>query len=170
VAMSVARLRNLLFELRPRVLDREGLAPALRSYLEEVGRDGGLTCRLRNDMRSDPPSETRTILYRIALEALVNVRKHAVASRVDVSLEERDGGYFVRIRDDGRGFSPDGPSVPLSGHLGLTAMRERAELAGGWWTAASRPGEGTLIEFWVPACPAPDPAVQTDLDARIPVA
>ena len=151
VVTSIARLRHLLFELRPPVLDREGLAPALRMYLEEVARDSGVTFQLSNRFDHEPPPETRTILYRIALEALSNVRKHAAAGSIDVILEEIDCGYLVRIRDDGAGFVMDPLSDPMPGHLGLTAMRERAELAGGWWRAASSPPAGTTVEFWLPA-------------------
>jgi PAS domain-containing protein len=54
-----------------------------------------------------------------------------------------------QIDDDGDGFDPpDGGPVP--GHLGLTAMRERAQIAGGWWKMESRPGSGTSISFWLP--------------------
>lgn len=151
IVMSIARLRHLLFELRPPVLDREGLAPALRMYLEEVGRDVRLTYTLENGFSSEPSMEIRTILYRIALEALTNVRKHAGAHRVQVVLDETDGGYLVHVRDDGKGFALNAASDPLPGHLGLTAMRERAELAGGWWRASSTPGTGSTIEFWLPA-------------------
>jgi signal transduction histidine kinase len=151
VVTSITRLRHLLFELRPPVLDREGLAPALRMYLEEASRDGAVTFQLSNRFETEPPPETRTILYRIALEALSNVRKHAGARSIHVILEEFDRGYLVRIRDDGAGFVMDPLSDPLPGHLGLTAMRERAELAGGWWRAASAPGAGTTVEYWLPA-------------------
>jgi signal transduction histidine kinase len=151
VVTSIARLRHLLFELRPPVLDRDGLAPALRMYLDEVSRDAGVTFQLSNRFDSEPPPDTRTILYRIALEALSNVRKHAGARSIDVILEQIERGYLVRVRDDGAGFVMDPLSDPLPGHLGLTAMRERAELAGGWWRAASAPDAGTTIEFWLPA-------------------
>jgi len=150
VVLSVARLRHLLFHLRPPVLDREGLAPAIRMYLDEGLRDSPFTYGMENRFGSEPEPDTRTILYRIAQEALNNVRKHARASRVDVLLEELRGGFLVRIQDDGQGFDLDGASGPVPGHLGLTAMRERAELAGGWWRASSTPGEGTTIEFWLP--------------------
>jgi signal transduction histidine kinase len=151
VVTSIARLRHLLFELRPPVLDRDGLAPALRMYLEEMSRDSGVAFRLSNNFDVEPPPEARTILYRIALEALSNVRKHAAARSIDVILEEFDGGYLVRIRDDGAGFAMDPLTDAQPGHLGLTAMRERAELAGGWWRAASSPRAGTTVEFWLPA-------------------
>lgn len=155
VVLSVARLRHLLFHLRPPVLDREGLAPAIRMYLDEVLRDCSLGYGVENRFESEPAPEIRTILYRIAQEALNNVRKHARATRVDVQLEECKGGFLVRIEDDGRGFGLDAASGPLPGHLGLTAMRERAELAGGWWRGSSIPGEGTTIEFWLPSDKSP---------------
>jgi signal transduction histidine kinase len=151
VVTSIARLRHLLFELRPPVLDREGLAPALRMYLEEMSRDSGVAFQLSNGFDHEPPPEARTILYRIALEALSNVRKHAAAGSIDVILEEFEGGYLVRIRDDGAGFAMDPLTDAQPGHLGLAAMRERAELAGGWWRAASSPRTGTTVEFWLPA-------------------
>ena len=66
-----------------------------------------------------------------------------------VQLEERDGGYVVQVRDDGKGFDPGVQTVP--GHLGLPAMRERADLAGGWFRIESAPGEGTVVEAWIPA-------------------
>ena len=109
VVHSVARLRHLLFHLRPPVLDREGLAPAIRMYLDEVLRDSPITYGVENRFESTPGPETRTILYRITQEALNNVRKHARAHHVDVLLEESHGGFLVRIQDDGQGFDLDGP-------------------------------------------------------------
>jgi signal transduction histidine kinase len=67
----------------------------------------------------------------IALEALNNVRKHAGASEVHVLAESREGGVFVRVRDDGGGFTQTGEDDWTPGHLGLLTMRERAELSGG---------------------------------------
>jgi signal transduction histidine kinase len=148
---TIGRLRHLLFELRPPALDREGLTAALREYLERMGEEDGPAYSLDDRLVGEPETEARVIVYRIAQEALMNVRKHARASTVDVSLDERDGGVFVSIRDDGQGFSPDNARVGLPGHLGMTAMRERAEMAGGWLKILSRPGSGTSIDFWVPA-------------------
>jgi PAS domain S-box-containing protein len=146
---SIDRLRHLMFDLRPINLDRAGLAAALRAQLERIRSDVGLEFEVENRVTSEPPSETRFILYRIAMEALVNVRKHARAHRVQVRLADVNRGWHVQIDDDGDGFEPpNGGSVP--GHLGLTAMRERAQIAGGWWKMESRPGSGTSISFWVP--------------------
>ena len=138
-----------MFDMRPINLDRAGLAASLRAQLERIRSDVGLEFDVENRVTSEPPSETRFILYRIAMEALVNVRKHARAHRVQVRLADVNHGWHVQIDDDGDGFElPNGGSVP--GHLGLTAMRERAQIAGGWWKMESRPGSGTSISFWLP--------------------
>ena len=67
-----------------------------------------------------------------------------------VLMEPSDGGYLMVISDDGDGFSPERIDRPEPGHLGLSAMRGRAERAGGWWRVDSQPGRGTAIEFWLP--------------------
>jgi PAS domain S-box-containing protein len=150
VELSISRLRHLLFELRPAALDREGLGAALRLHLEQTKKETGLAYSLNNRLVNEPNVEGRTILYRIAQEALANVRKHARAQLVEVQLEERDHGFLVRVRDDGRGFQGAVAEPSRPGHLGLSAMRERAEMAGGWLRIESAPGTGTTVEFWVP--------------------
>jgi signal transduction histidine kinase len=167
VRLSIARLRHMLFELRPPSLDRDGLATALREYLQQAGPDVGFSCSIQNGLHREPPIEVRTTAYRIAQEALANVRKHARASRVEVRLEQRDGGFITRIEDDGRGFDDPAVETGRPGHRGIATMRERAELAGGWLqiettsglagegeTLAGRrpiePTTGTRVEFWLP--------------------
>jgi PAS domain S-box-containing protein len=149
VAGTVARLRHMLFELQPRGLETGSLAEALREYVDFSGdEDDATTVDIEDRLTKEPPTEVRFVGYRIAQEALNNVRKHAQATRVAVLLEERAGGVLVRIRDDGVGF--DQTVDPPLGHLGLTSMRERADLAGGWSRVKSRLGAGTTIEFWLP--------------------
>ena len=145
------RLRRLLFELRPPALDEAGLAAALELFLTESFTQNGFDWRVDNQLESEPDPEVRAILYRIALEALTNVSKHARASKVEVMLERRGVGVAVRIRDDGEGFdlpAPDAPPEP--GHFGLVSMRERAEAAGGRFALTSAPGHGTTVDFWMP--------------------
>jgi PAS domain S-box-containing protein len=151
VSSAVHRLRQLMFELRPAALDREGLVPALRTYLVRTSRETGLDCSLENRLVSDPPPQTRLALYRIIQEAVTNVRKHAEASSVTVTLDDREGGTSVRVADDGRGMPADNGSGSPPGHLGLSAMREQAEMARGRFQVSSRPGAGTIIEVWVPS-------------------
>jgi PAS domain S-box-containing protein len=150
IRLSIERLRHLLFDLRPPVLDAEGLSAAVQMYLDEAAEESTTRYRLVDRLRSQPSPQTRTILYRIMQEALVNVRKHAAAATATVSLQETHGGYLMRIADDGVGFAVD-EAKPVSGHLGLAAMRERAVLAGGWLQIVSAPKDGTTMEVWVPA-------------------
>jgi signal transduction histidine kinase len=91
------------------------------------------------------------VLYRIAQEALANVRKHAEATAIHVTLADRENGALLRIRDDGLGFDLAAVDEERPGHLGLVSMRERAEMAGGWLRMAGSKGQGTTVEAWVPA-------------------
>ena len=145
------RLRRLLFELRPPALDEAGLGAALELFLSDSFAHDGFDWRVENRLEDEPAPEARAILYRVALEALTNVRKHAKASMVEVLLERRGVGVTLRVRDDGAGFylpEPDAPAEP--GHIGLVSMRERAEAAGGRFAMSSTPGSGTTVEFWMP--------------------
>jgi signal transduction histidine kinase len=145
------RLRRLLFELRPPALDRAGLAPALELFLTDAFGNNGFDWRVDDRLAREPSPEVRAVLYRVALEALTNVRRHANASMVDVVLEQRGAGVAVRIRDDGTGFELPAPDAAAShAHIGLISMRERAEAAGGRFALESEPGAGTIVEFWVP--------------------
>lgn len=88
--------------------------------------------------------------YRIAVEALDDVRKHARATRVKLRLENRNGGVFGSVHDDGVGFSPDRQAGPVDGYVGLWLMRERAQRAGGWCRVGSIPRNGSTVAFWLP--------------------
>jgi signal transduction histidine kinase len=162
IQLSISRLRHLIFELRPPALDNEGLSAALRAYLDEAGETAGTSYRLDDQLAAEPPEATRVILYRIAQEALTNIRKHADAENATVTLDASNDGYHVRVRDDGVGFTPEAV-LPRPGHLGLAAMRERAELAGGWLRIESAPSDGTTIEFWIPS----DAATRITPSARL---
>ena len=154
IQLSIARLRHLLFELRPPSLDNEGLSAALQMYLDYTRPESSTRFKLNDRLAAQPEAEARVILYRIVQEALTNVRKHAAAATATVTLENRHGGYLVRVHDDGVGFESDAiESAP--GHLGLAAIKERATLAGGWLRISSVPGSGTSLDLWIPATPAP---------------
>jgi signal transduction histidine kinase len=145
---GVEGLRDLLFDLRPTVLDQEGVKPALVHALETLHE--GLEFEVDDRLSEEPPPETGIILYRIAQEALANIRKHAQATRVLITLEEREGGFLVQVVDNGRGFDPPETLQSAPRHLGLSSMRERAEMAGGWCRVTSVPGAGTTVVFWLP--------------------
>lgn len=148
-------LRQLLFQLHPAVLDRDGLQAALRGEVERVreatSSGGEPVVELVGSLEKEPSLEPRTTLFRIAQEALTNARRHAGASRIRIELASADGGVRLSIVDDGRGMNPEIARRPRPGHLGLISMRERAELAGGTFSVTSAPGEGTSVEVWIPA-------------------
>ena len=148
VQQTSDRLRHLLFELRPAALDEGGLSAALREYVDVMKTESGIEVQLEIALEPNPASETEVIAYRIAQEALTNVRKHARAHRVACAVSTDDGGILTRVTDDGVGFTARNGSAP--GHLGLVAMRERAEMAGGWLRVTSSAGNGTTVEFWIP--------------------
>jgi signal transduction histidine kinase len=106
--------------------------------------------RCRYDLEREPSVKTRAILHRIAREAITNAREHSKATLVSIALEERNGGFFVKVDDDGAGFDVASTNGSSPNHLGLTSMRERAELAGGWLKLESELGLGTNVEFWLP--------------------
>jgi signal transduction histidine kinase len=98
---------------------------------------------------SEPDGVEQLILYRIAREALVNIRKHVSNCHVVVELAERDNGWAITIRDEGPGFVVD-EGLTAPGHLGLISMREKAEALAGKWHIESAPGAGTTVDVWIP--------------------
>ncbi|MFB3738451.1 MAG: response regulator [Candidatus Velamenicoccus archaeovorus] len=150
VRASIRSLRLLLFELRPPALDRDGLARAIAQFAERSALVQDVQLSIENQLVSEPPVDPRIIAYRIVQEALTNVRKHARARRVRVSLSAADEGLRVVVKDDGVGLPADTIDDGSIGHLGLTTMRERAELAGGWFRIHGAEGAGTSVDFWLP--------------------
>jgi signal transduction histidine kinase len=159
---TIGRLRRLIAGLSPPELDRAGLAPAVRSALDQLKLEFEIDYSLENRLIREPGPEARTIAYRIVQEALANTRKHANASRVEVFLETQEHGLCTTVRDDGVGFDVEATlAVDRPGHLGLKAMRERAELAEGWLRIESRPG-ATKVTFWIPERRGPEAADAAD--------
>ena len=150
VQHSIRRLRALVFELQPPGLEEEGVEVALAIALEAASRDGGPAYRLDDRWDTQPHAEEGAILFRVAQEALANVREHAQAATATVTLLERDGGHAVRIADDGCGCDPDLISAGTAGG-GFASMRTRVRLAGGSLRIESRPGAGTTVEAWLPS-------------------
>lgn len=150
VGQGLTGLRNVLVDLRPMELERQGIGEALREYVERWTTEGGPTFDLEDRATAEPPLDVRTILFRIAQEALVNARKHAQASTIRIAVEESDGGFLLTVQDDGRGFDLAGSNTDVPGHLGLASMHERAVQAGGWSRVESLPSAGTTVRAWIP--------------------
>jgi signal transduction histidine kinase len=144
---ALGEMRLLIFELRPPVLEEEGLAGALQLRLETVERRSGLETDLFVQGEGRPPPEVEEGLYRIALEALNNTLKHAQARSVAVSLWLDASSVTVEVADDGVGFDP--AMGGDRGGLGLRGMAERVEKLGGALTVDSGSGEGTRVRVRV---------------------
>lgn len=155
VSGAIGRLRKLMFGLRPPALDHEGLAAAVRDSLRQLSDDLGIQWDVRSRILTEPSPEIRVTAYRIVQEALANVRKHAKAAEVRVSIEPADGGICLHVVDDGVGFVMNGDHTAAGpGHFGLKSMSERAELAGGLLRVDSYPGRGTSVHCFLPDGPA----------------
>ncbi|MFI5808249.1 PAS domain S-box protein [Streptomyces sp. NPDC051561] len=161
VREAVDRLRTLTFRLQPPGIDRHGLIESLAQHLDDVVFSGwGLTPILEHDLVKEPAPETAITIFRIVQEALLNVRKHARARVVRVTVSTEGRGLLIRVIDDGTGHQAI--THKAGENFGLIEMRERAETAGGWWTLRSEPGTGSTVEFWIPDLPA------TALDEPLP--
>ena len=144
---ALAEMRALIFELRPGNLETDGLLAALKTHTAALQGRIGLPIVVTSELAERLPLEVEEVVYRIAQEALHNVVKHAAARQVELTLDRRNDGLLLRLRDDGKGF--DAAAVP-EGHLGLAGMRARAEKIGASLTVTSRTGAGTTIEVVVP--------------------
>jgi signal transduction histidine kinase len=143
-------LRRLLTTVSPAALDLTvGLNEAIRDRLEGLRVYSGIEPDIDLSFPDDLPEDLESIVFKNVAEALTNVEKHSHAARVRVAASTLDGGLVVEVADDGAGFVVN-ESLYVPGHLGLLAMKERAQLVGGWCRIVSEPGAGAKIEFWVP--------------------
>jgi signal transduction histidine kinase len=155
LASGITGLRRLMSELRPAVLDEQGLEAALQNQVRAFETTSGVACAVATGLKGRLAPELETVLYRVTQESLTNVGKHAGASRVTVSLAAENGSVRLRINDDGVGFDPRVAGQLLAeGHFGLAGMRERVEMVGGRLVVDSTPGQGTTVDVEMANRPA----------------
>jgi len=152
---SIESLRRLVFELRPPSLDRDGLEVAFRESFFGWAAEENVSVTVTSKLATPPNTEERVILFRIGQEAVNNVRKHARARSVSVSLGEVGGGIQLRVADDGVGFTSGPAAANGALHFGVANMRERAEQAGGW-LRIEHPPIGTVVVAWIPTNRLPE--------------
>jgi signal transduction histidine kinase len=152
VEKSVDIVHQFARELRPAVLDDLGLIPALHSYMKNfAARTGVRTCLTAFAGVEQLEIARRTVLFRVAQEALNNVARHAQASRVEVNIQELPDCVCMNIRDNGKSFEVESVLHGKgSKRLGLLGMRERLEMVGGHFDVQSAPGKGTAITAKIP--------------------
>ena len=142
-------VRHIANELRPVLLDKHGLVPALEWLCGEFDRRAGIACSFAADAREVPIAPERGVLvYRVVEEALRNATEHARAASVTVSVTHRANEIRFEVADDGAGFDPVARGAP--GAHGLAAMRERAELLDARLAISPREGGGTAVLLTVP--------------------
>jgi signal transduction histidine kinase len=146
---TIGTVRRIATSLRPGVLDDLGLAAAVEWQAQEFEQRTGIRCVLRTTVGDgvlDPLLSTA--LFRILQESLTNVARHSRASQVAVTLEDSGTDLVLQVRDDGIGISPSAAANTRS--IGLTGMRERAQLVGGGVSISGAAGVGTTVRAQVP--------------------
>lgn len=140
-------VRRISHALHPAVIDDLGIAPALRSLVEDFRvREHMIATFSAQDLPHGIPNRIATGLYRIAQEALRNIAKHAGKTHVRVTVRACDDGLRLQVQDSGAGFDPHGPRTGL----GLISMEERARNMEGRFGIESEIGVGTRITVDVP--------------------
>lgn len=135
-------IRSLIKDLHRSPLGRAGLTEAISSFCEDLEKSSGIEFVL--DLREvEMPPPIQLLCYQVTREGIMNIIKHAEATRVDVTLEPTGEGGRVTIKDDGKGFDPEQGSP--EGHFGLAMMRERAQISGGSLKIESAPGQGSTV-------------------------
>ncbi|MES0279066.1 MAG: PAS domain S-box protein [Dehalococcoidales bacterium] len=150
---ALESLRRIAQDLRPRILDDLGLIPALEWMADSLIKNHGIEAQIEvSGQQRDLPSEVQLLLFRIAQEALNNIRRHTNASMALVTVEFGDDETLLSISDNGKGFEPPERMSDMagSGKLGLAGMQERAQLLGGRINISSQPGKGTTVTVHVP--------------------
>jgi PAS domain S-box-containing protein len=151
LAAAVERTRRLMFELRPPLLESQGLDPALRDLAETAASEAGFEVSAAISVGRYAEA-VETLTYRTAQEAISNARKHARAGSLRLTLAEQDGHLRGEVADDGCGFDVrqviERRSKRL--HMGLDTMIERVRMAGGEIAVESSSSTGTTVTFRIP--------------------
>ena len=147
---GVRALRTLLVEIHPPSLETAGLEPALADLLSPLAADG-ITTTLDVDDGAARGSPADALVYRVAREALRNVREHAGAASVRVAVGREDGRVRLEVADDGQGFDGGRRAARAEeGHVGLTLLEDLVGDAGGTLDVRGVPGAGTTVVLEVP--------------------
>jgi signal transduction histidine kinase len=152
VEKSVDIVHQFARELRPAVLDDLGLIPALHSFVKIFSKRTRLHVHLKAFAGVEELDiAKRTVLFRVAQEALTNIARHAHARQVEVNFQKVHNVAHMEIKDDGKSFSVERALHANTGkRLGLLGMRERVEMVGGTFCVESAPGKGTTVRVEIP--------------------
>ena len=145
---AVSEVRKLITQLRPELLDKLGLVPALEWYAEEYSKRTNIKCEFTSECGELILShDLELAVFRIVQEAMTNTAKHSGAKSVQIRACKKGSLFSVEITDDGKGI----PESELDGDtsFGLLGMRERAHLIGGTLRVSGVSGKGTTVKLSV---------------------
>jgi signal transduction histidine kinase len=146
---TIKKIRTLITQLRPEVLDNLGLIPALEWHAQEIGTRTGMKHKFRSNMGEiELNKELATAVFRIFQEALTNIVRHAKATRFDMYLAMKNGTISLKISDNGIGITTD--NLENSQTFGLLGMKERALVLGGAVEVSGTKGKGTTVLARIP--------------------
>ena len=142
-------LHSLSHRLHSSTLESLGLVAGLKAFCREFSDQQGIQVDFANEnVPRGIPEDASLCIFRIAQEALRNVKRHSDSNRAEVRLEQLDGRLHLSVSDHGRGFDSNKP--PAERGIGIHSMEERLRLLGGKLEIQSRPMEGTRIDAWLP--------------------
>ena len=154
---TIKAVRAIINDLRPAVLDL-GLHAAVEWQAGEFERRSGIACELHIDHEEFVLDDKHaTALFRIVQESLTNILRHARARHVQIEMQRRDGGLFVKIADQGIGLPADWRRKANA--FGLVGIEERIYALGGTFSIVSHPGRGMAIIVSIPLGSGPERAV-----------
>jgi signal transduction histidine kinase len=157
VDATIAQIRDRALDLRPALLDDLGLASALEWLCRQQAKRSGITISFTASPLPTLAPDLATAIYRIVQEGITNALKHAVASRIEITVLTTDGKVAVSIVDNGRGFD----SGVVAPGVGLPGMRERVDTLGGRLSLASAHNAGTRIDVTFELTAHDDPENQS---------
>jgi signal transduction histidine kinase len=150
---TIQSIRRIATELRPGLLDTAGLSAALEWQASQFQTQTGIVCEVKAETKETPWSQDlNTAFFRILQEALTNVIRHAMATKVEVRLAEANRLIVLEVKDNGRGISK--AEIHNTKSIGLLGIRERAALLGGTLRIEGKCGEGTTLTARIPRTPA----------------
>jgi signal transduction histidine kinase len=158
-----------MFELRPLVLETEGLQAALEHYVERQILTEGISIHLDvRNLDERLPFRMESLCFAIIHEAVGNVKKHAEADNTWIVVERRSDDVVVAVRDDGKGFDVEATEESYSqrGSLGLLNIRERCEVLGARYAIESKPGQGTLVYLIAPIVDGRGDLINAEIDGQ----
>jgi signal transduction histidine kinase len=152
VDAMIKTTKRIVTDLRPSILDHFGISAAVDWHVKEFQKRTGIHCELvanPEDIVTD--RDISTTIFRICQEALTNVLRHAEATKVKISLEQKEGGIFLSIEDNGKGIAKENIVKPQS--FGLVGIKERIAFIGGEVAINGIKDAGTIISVRIPVTP-----------------